>query len=105
VQQNSGDGGKETTMNITLNLTPKLEMKLRESAARGDAEAVRCLLADAFAPTVEALLQQSAAELSDAEFEAIADQLADELAACRESKAQPLSDYAVSREGIYEDHP
>ena len=40
-----------------------------------------------------------------AEFEATADQLADELTICRGLHAPALSDYAVSRAGIYEDHP
>lgn len=39
------------------------------------------------------------------EFEAVADQLADEFAACVGSNAPVLSDYAVSRASIYEDHP
>jgi antitoxin ParD1/3/4 len=43
--------------------------------------------------------------LSDDEFETVADLLADEFAACVKSPAPVLSDYAVSRAGIYEDHP
>jgi prevent-host-death family protein len=43
--------------------------------------------------------------LSDDEFEAVADSLADEFAACVKSPTPVLSDYAVSRAGIYEDHP
>jgi hypothetical protein len=43
-------------------------------------------------------------ELTDAEFEAVADQVADELTTSLGSKVPPLSDHAVSREGIYEDH-
>jgi antitoxin ParD1/3/4 len=44
-------------------------------------------------------------QLSEADFEAVADQLADELAACVGSDVLALSDDAVSREGIYADHP
>jgi hypothetical protein len=43
--------------------------------------------------------------LSDAEFEALADQLTDDVEACAGGAAGSLSDAAVSREGIYEDHP
>ena len=43
--------------------------------------------------------------LSAEEFEAVADELADELAAHLDPNTPPLSDYAVSRAGIYEDHP
>ena len=41
----------------------------------------------------------------DEEFEAIADHLADEFKAYIGATAPVLSDYAVSRAGIYEEHP
>lgn len=80
-------------MTITLELSPQVEAKLRESIARHDAEAMRQLLAEAFAPTVETLLQQASEQLDDDEFEALADQLADEFAACVGADAPVLSDY------------
>ncbi|MCE2396648.1 hypothetical protein J4G02_19115 [Candidatus Poribacteria bacterium] len=43
-------------------------------------------------------------QLSDDEFEILADQLADEFTMSVESDCPPLSDYAVSREGLYEGH-
>ncbi len=43
-------------------------------------------------------------KLSDEEFERIADLLADEFEKRPPKDAKPLSDYAMSREGIYEDH-
>ncbi len=91
-------------MRITFELPAHLEEKVRESMARGDTVAVCQLLADALAPTVESLMLASQPPLSDEEFEALADQLADETAADRGPNAKPLSDYAVSREGLYEDH-
>ena len=96
---------------ITLQLSPELEQKLRESIARRDAPSIRQLLADAFAPTVEALLEQTHSqfnheELEDEdELEASVDRLLDEFALYLGSNLPTLSDYAVSREGIYEDHP
>lgn len=39
------------------------------------------------------------------DFEALADQLADELEAARGPNARPLPDEAMTREGIYGDHP
>ncbi|MBD1880944.1 hypothetical protein [Coleofasciculus sp. FACHB-T130] len=39
------------------------------------------------------------------EFEAIANQVADEFASFVRSNPSVLSDYAVSRVGIYEEHP
>ncbi|HEY9794889.1 MAG TPA: hypothetical protein V6D30_04540 [Leptolyngbyaceae cyanobacterium] len=50
-------------------------------------------------------LQQESEQSIDNEFEAVADQLADEFAACVGANAPVLSDYAVSRASIYEDHP
>lgn len=92
-------------MQITLELSPDTEVQLRESVAHGDVEAIRRLLAEVLTPTVEALLQEMPAELTETELEAVADQLADELTADLGPNAPSLSDYAVSREGIYEDHP
>ncbi|MDQ3130854.1 MAG: hypothetical protein M3Q99_08850 [Acidobacteriota bacterium] len=42
--------------------------------------------------------------LDDDEFEQLADLLADEFEKRLPKDAKPLSDYAMSREGIYEDH-
>jgi len=44
-------------------------------------------------------------QLSLEEFDALADALADKFMEFVGPDAQPLSDYAMSREGIYEDHP
>ena len=92
-------------MKITLELSPAVEAQLRESAARRDVDTVRRLLVEALTPTVEALLRETPGELTNAEFATLADQLADELTACLGPNVPSLSDYAVSREGIYEDHP
>lgn len=43
-------------------------------------------------------------KLSEAEFEQLADLLANEFEKRLPADAKPLSDYAMSREGIYEDH-
>ncbi|MBW4454011.1 MAG: hypothetical protein KME55_15575 [Nostoc indistinguendum CM1-VF10] len=48
---------------------------------------------------------QTQDQLNDEEFEVIADNLADEFALCVGSNLPVLSDYAVTRESIYEDHP
>jgi antitoxin ParD1/3/4 len=63
------------------------------------------LLAEAFSPAAEALLRQQLNPMNDDEFEAAADLLAEEWAAGVKSDILALSDYAVSRAGIYEDHP
>ena len=92
-------------MLITLKLSTEMEARLRESVARGDVASVRQVLHDAAEPTVAALLHGHEKRLSDEEFERLADQLADEVAALVGTDRPPLTDYAVSREGIYEDHP
>ncbi|HIK08672.1 MAG TPA: hypothetical protein IGS52_00115 [Oscillatoriaceae cyanobacterium M33_DOE_052] len=94
-------------ISITLKLLPELEEKLRESIALGDRAALRELLADAFAPTVENWLAQNLDKPieTDSEFDVVAEHLADELAACLGANVLPLSDDAVSRAGIYEEHP
>lgn len=101
-------------MTVTLELSSEVEAKLRESIARKDAESASRVLAEAFAPAVEnmlksqeieELLQKSPDELSNEEFEALADQLADETERMIAPGTPPLSDYALSRESCYEDHP
>ncbi|MEH2417128.1 ribbon-helix-helix domain-containing protein [Nostoc sp.] len=48
---------------------------------------------------------QTQGQLNDEEFKLVADKLADEFAANVGSNLHVLSDYAVTRESIYEDHP
>jgi antitoxin ParD1/3/4 len=50
-------------------------------------------------------MRETSTELINAEFEAIANQLADELITFTGANPPSLSDYAVSRDGIYEEHP
>ncbi len=49
-------------------------------------------------------LMRSNEKLNDDEFERLADELADYVEKHLPPDAKPLSDYAMSREGIYEDH-
>jgi len=88
-------------MTITLELSPETETRLRKVVARRDTESVRRLLVEAVTPMVEALLAEpSYARLSSDEFDALLDKLAQST-----GDVPTLSDYAVSREGIYGDHP
>jgi hypothetical protein len=89
-------------MTITLELSPEQETRLREKAGNQDADAVRQVLVQAMEPTVDTLLRDTSRQLSDAEFEACADQLADEWAASADPEALPLSKAAVSRDSIYD---
>ncbi len=92
-------------MTITLEIPHDIEMQIRENAARGNADTVRHLLIEALGPTVEALIRShTSLKLSNEEFETLADQLADAFMKYVGPDCPPLSDYAVSREGLYEDH-
>ena len=91
-------------MKITLELTPDIETQLRTSVACHDADNIQRLLAEAFTPTIAVLLREQSEELAGDEFDSVADQLADELCRCLGAGPPSLSDFAVSREGIYEDH-
>lgn len=94
------------TLSVTLNLSAEAEAELRAGVAAGDAERVRQVLARALAPTVEALLQRSPElDPADMEWEAVADDLVDTFAQLVSAEVPELSDYAVSRAGIYADHP
>ncbi len=53
----------------------------------------------------EAPLASNNSRLSSEEFKAILDRLAAKAMKLDGPDAQPLSDYAMSRESIYEDHP
>ncbi len=93
-------------MTITVQIPPNIESKMHEKVSRGDTNAARHLLLDTLIPTIfEAWINKNTPlKLSNDEFEALADQLADEFMDYVGQNRPPLSDYAVSREGIYEDY-
>ena len=90
-------------MTITVHITPDIEKQVQENISLGDMDAVRHLLVDALEPTVVALMNKKT-QVSVEKFEMMLDQLVDEFMACVDPDVPPLSDYAVSREGIYGDH-
>lgn len=57
------------------------------------------------APSLLSTVSDSDAEISDREFEILLDELADEFIQNMGVNVPTLSDFAVSRAGIYEDHP
>ncbi len=87
-------------MTITLKLSTEQERRLEEGAARHDAEIVRQVLLQAVDATVPKLLERPARQLSSTEFRALLDSIAADCAT-----APSLTDEAVSRAGIYGDHP
>jgi hypothetical protein len=87
-------------MTITLELTPEQEHRLRAGAARQDAQTVREILLEAVDSTVEGLLRPPDHRPKGKTLSALLDKIATEL-----RDAPALSDEAVSRAGIYADHP
>jgi hypothetical protein len=87
-------------MTITLALSLEQEHRLRAGAAQQDAQTVRDILLQAVDPTVETLLRTSARKPQASVLPALLDKIAAEL-----HDAPALSVDAVSRAGIYSDHP
>ncbi len=92
-------------MSIHLEIPSDMERQIQESIAMGDANTVHILLSKAITPKVKELMRnRTSSQLSIDKFEELANQLADELLLYADSNRAPLSDYAVSRDGLYEDH-
>jgi hypothetical protein len=88
-------------MTIVLDLPQETVERLRaEAAAKGvdEGELLRSLLEQRYSALAAPFVP-----LTDEEFEAVLDELADVTDAAAPKDRQPLSDYAVSRAGIYED--
>jgi hypothetical protein len=87
-------------MTITLKLTPEQEQRLRIGVAQQDAQAVRAILLQAVDSTVEGLLQSAQHQLKEHALPALLDKIAAEF-----RDVPVLADEAVSRAGIYVEHP
>jgi len=85
------------THSLTIELPELVYQSLSEEAAHKGKKAE-----EVAAEIVELMISDR--KLSDDEFERLADLLADEFEKRLPPDAKPLSDYAMSREGIYEDH-
>ena len=91
------------TVTVTLELSPVQEKQLRTGIAIHDEEGVRRLLVDVLEPAIADLFRESAntEESNEDEWHELSALLVAELAASLPPNFQGLSDYAVSREGIY----
>ncbi len=85
------------THSMTIELPEAVYQSLSEEAKQKGKKAE-----DVAADLLEMLTTDR--KLSDDEFEQLSDLLADEFEKRLPADAKPLSDYAMSREGIYEDH-
>ncbi len=90
----------EFTMAVTLQLTPEQERRLEEGTARHDEDAVRQVLIQVVDATVPRLMNRSERLLDSAAFGAVLDDVA-----ALSADTPSLSEAAVSRSGIYSDHP
>ncbi len=93
------------TMTVMLQLTPEMEARLQEGLSQRDIDMVRQVLHDAVEPTVESLFIGRQTRLTVEEFDKLLDEMADIAAEGLPPDWPGLSDYALTREGIYEDHP
>ncbi len=87
-------------MTITLHLAAEQERRLEEGRAQQDTSVVRQVLHQAVDAMVPQLLSEPAEQLDVAAFESLLDSIAEEA-----PSAQGLSEEAVSRAGIYSEHP
>ena len=85
------------THSMTIELPEAVYQSLSEEAKQKGKKAEELIV-----EMVESLTMSG--ELSDEEFERLANELADYVEKNLPPDAKPLSDYAMSREGIYEDH-
>lgn len=85
------------THSMTIELPEAVYQSLSEEAQQKGKKAE-----DVVVEMVESLTTDR--KLSDDDFERLADELADYFEKSLPPDAKPLSDYAMSREGIYEDH-
>jgi len=94
-------------MTITVEIPDDVEKKIQESVVSGDIKTAQSLVLEAVFPTVKDSIVNNTAEsqeLSYEEFKALANKLVETFMEYVGPDCPPLSDYATSREGIYEDH-
>ncbi|MEH1792195.1 ribbon-helix-helix domain-containing protein [Nostoc sp.] len=102
--------------NIQISLPESMKVFIEEQVAKGDYSSASEYLQELIFQEQQCKSQegkraqlmaklQTQGQLNDEEFEVIADKLADEFVLCVGSNLPVLSDYAVTRESIYEDHP
>ena len=98
-------------MTITIEIPDNIEKQVQKSVAHGDMETARQLLLETISPTIEACIINNAMQPelppqpSYEEFKALLDKLTDLAEQYIDPNLPPLSDYALSREAIYEGHP
>jgi antitoxin ParD1/3/4 len=92
--------------NINLNIPESMQDFITEQIAEGGYNSVSEYLQQLIIQEARRKNKISTANflITEEEFESTLDELADNFAACVGENLPILSDYAVSRESIYEDH-
>lgn len=92
-------------MTLVIDLSPQKEKQLRDAIAVNDMEQMRQVLEPAINDLIATLLQKSTPLMTEAEWERELDALAEFVDMNIPDDVPVLSDYALTREGIYRDHP
>ena len=92
------------TLKVAFDLPAEVESQIRRTLQRNHRKQARRLIINALEQTVEDLLSRLHEPNEDAEWEATAQKLFSELENSLHQNSTPLSDFAVSRAGIYQDH-
>lgn len=92
-------------MILSIELTPELEERFREGVAHHDVPQVKDVLLHAVNNYVESLMFNPSPPLTEQEWDEAMDELDAFLDSTLSADIPVLSDYAISREGIYGDHP
>ena len=92
-------------MTLMIELTPEMEERFRAGIANHDAVQVRQVLAKAVDDLIESMMPAQQPALTPDEWEREADELLAYVDSILPDDVPILSDYAISREGIYGDHP
>lgn len=92
-------------MVLVLELTPEMEEHFREGVAHQDLSQVKNVLTRAVENYLESFAFQPAVPMTEEEWDREADALTELVDANIDSTAPVLSDFALTRESIYGDHP
>lgn len=90
-------------LTIQVKISKETEAELKRSLESHDQGRVRELLHSALEPVIDEILETNTLRLDSVTWNRLADELIEYVAAKQPADAPPLSDYAVSRESIYED--
>jgi hypothetical protein len=92
-------------MKVIIDIPPNEESLLRDAVERRDESGIERILVQIVRPAVESQLRNNPADLTLEEFERLLDELADEAEQHLGPDVRPLPAAAISRAGIYGDHP